>query len=1106
MVQATQFLLRWLYLNNLIHERVEIQSLPHIHPNDWNSPPPPSLVPEEGNHVSPSSTVPTVHEGPQESFHQHHHLQQQQQQHYHSQQQQQQQQQQDSTSSSSTMTRSTATSSSSSSSSRQSLDTEREWRQKALHAIALYPPGALRLLALDSLRLEVVHELARELHQADEIVQEFVTRGRREEQRLSKLWNQNDNHRYDTMIDHALTQDLKRDMNVQLEQEKYTPSTNLPTQGSTHSTRTDHHDADDHAIIDLDISEDESDIGHLDHDSMDNTQSIAQQEEQEENTFISQEQLQNIGATSSLSSSISSDSPALLEPKVRAALALQRETREYMPQLVSAILHSPAPLTQSTMYTPHLNPLEALQHLLITRCVRDPNLGIEVCWLLEAEVGRAWKRLFEHRAQTGRRLIIILDADKAAVLSQIGSEKKQAFDLLQEVECATAYGAYGQDYHDVFEHYEENARQRKSSSFDEGDKLGYYSTPRLPASLSQKRCSHFGDTMTFLDKLTQISLDLRMVPVHQRNQFLVNSLEEMNRRLRRRMITKGMVSLDVEDNRGPYDWPSIEDLSLECIHYSIHLPLEPTATVWPKGIKDTSSHAHMHASPLLELKTEHGVMRVLNIVSNKGRVLASRERCPYLVHCEVVETGLEGRDARLYASSGKGFGCTIQEALGVAARNKQLQSQEKQTNSFSKYMIPPELSEAVMSEKTGFSKLQLRGGNQGGGYYYPPHMDDYNPYEMVREEQLQQLHEHLQSHQHHPHYAPHQSNPMHMYPQDASYSSLSTYSDLLDRVYGSRWAETCEKIRESSPYGKVKGWRLASFIMKAGEDIRREALVMQVISKMKIWFESDIPLEHRPFLKPYTIMCVGGDAGLLECLRDAKSVDEVKKSTDGFTTLRDYFERAYGRPTPFPSSMSTSPARPLGTNGIHHPLSSGEISFEQAQDNFLRSLVGYSLVCYILQIKDRHNANILLDREGHIMHIDFGFVLGDTPKMGKVPLFNERAPFKLTSEFWDVIGGWNFNEGGLGVKFCKMFEEAFACASAHADELVTLIEAALMNLTRSPHEAKVLANGVRYRLRMRGPRGSVQQKMFIMDLVNTALTSWGTSTYDWLQKSMNGYI
>lgn len=1084
MVQATQFLLRWLYLNNLIHDRVEIQSLPHIHPHDWQSPPAssstPLLVSEERSHDSLSSlearTVPTS----QGSF-------------------------------SSNSSNNSNNSSSSSTARKHSMDTEREWRQRALHAIALYPPGALRLLALDSLRLEVVHELARELHQADEIVQEFVTRGRREEQRLSSLSDHNNEHHGD-VTDDTLIQDLKRDMNVQWEQDTSTirrHDHSIPNNIPTSSVK---HDMDDEqAIIDLDDCEDSSETDHP--DNVETSQSTLQQHHPQPphgTTFMTQEPYRPMDPkNSSSSSSLSTDSPASLEPKVRAALALQRETREYMPQLVSAILHSPAPLTQSTMYTPHLNPLEALQHLLITRCVRDPNLGIEVCWLLEAEVGRAWKRLFEHRAQTGRRLIVILDADKAAVLSQIGSEKKQAFDLLQEVECATAYGAYGQDYHDVFEHLEENARSdggntsRKSSSFQD-DKIGYYSTPRLPAALSQKRCSHFGDTMTFLDKLTQISLDLRMVPVHQRNQFLVNSLEEMNRRLRRRMITKGMVSLDVEDNRGPYDWPSLEDLPLECIHYSIHLPLEPTATVWPKGVKDTTSHAHLHASPLLELKTEHGVMRVLNIVSNKGRVLASRERCPYLVHCEVVETGLEGRDARLYAFSNKGFGCTIQEALGVAARKKQLQAQEYRDNSFTKYMIPPELSESTMSrflqEKPQLSKLQVRGGNQGG-YYYPSHMDDYNPYEMVREEQLQQLHEHLQSHQHHPHYAPQHSHQMHSYPPH--HSSLSTSSDLLDRVYGSRWAETCEKIRQSSPYGKVKGWRLASFIMKAGEDIRREALVMQVISKMKIWFESDIPLENRPFLKPYTIMCVGGDAGLLECLRDAKSVDEVKKSTDGFTTLRDYFERAYGQPTPFtPMQAPTGPhlhVTPPITQG-------GEISFEKAQDNFLRSLVGYSLICYILQIKDRHNANILLDREGHIMHIDFGFVLGDTPKMGKVPLFNERAPFKLTSEFWEVIGGWNFNEGGLGVKFCKMFEEAFACASSHADELVTLIEAALMNLTRNSHEAKTLSNEVRYRLRMRGPRGSVQQKMFIMDLVNTALTSWGTSTYDWLQKSMNGYI
>lgn len=310
---------------------------------------------------------------------------------------------------------------------------------------------------------------------------------------------------------------------------------------------------------------------------------------------------------------------------------------------------------------------------------------------------------------------------------------------------------------------------------------------------------------------------------------------------------------------------------------------------------------------------------------------------------------------------------------------------------------------------------------------------------------------------------------------------VTTGEALLNRVFGEPWKDVCDKVRSTSPFGHVKGWRLASFILKAGEDIRREALVMQMISKFKDWFEDEIPEQHRPFLRPYTIMCVGGDAGLLECLTDAKSVDEVKKSSDGFISLRDFFERAYRVPR---------------ENGL---------TFEQAQDNFLRSLVGYSLVCYILQIKDRHNANILLDREGHIVHIDFGYVLGDTPRMAKVPIFNERAPFKLSTEFWEVLGGWKSSEGGLGVKFCTMFEKAFACASAHSDELASLVEGIMLTLDDNPAAAKLAAQRVRSRLRMRGQQGSPNQSQFIWELVTTALSHWGTSTYDWLQKSMNGY-
>jgi phosphatidylinositol kinase/protein kinase (PI-3 family) len=44
----------------------------------------------------------------------------------------------------------------------------------------------------------------------------------------------------------------------------------------------------------------------------------------------------------------------------------------------------------------------------------------------------------------------------------------------------------------------------------------------------------------------------------------------------------------------------------------------------------------------------------------------------------------------------------------------------------------------------------------------------------------------------------------------------------------------------------------------------------------------------------------------------------------------------------------------------------------------------------------------MIDSEGHIIHIDYGFLLSNAPGKG---LKMEKAPFKLTQEFVDLLGG-----------------------------------------------------------------------------------------------------
>lgn len=107
-------------------------------------------------------------------------------------------------------------------------------------------------------------------------------------------------------------------------------------------------------------------------------------------------------------------------------------------------------------------------------------------------------------------------------------------------------------------------------------------------------------------------------------------------------------------------------------------------------------------------------------------------------------------------------------------------------------------------------------------------------------------------------------------------------------------------------------------------------------------------------------------------------------------------------------------------------------SYREAINNLADSLAAYSLVCYILQIKDRHNANILINqKDGSLVHIDFGFIL--TSRL----LNFETAPFKITSDIIRLLGGL---EGDGFKRFRERMIEGYQALHEDNEKLIILVQ------------------------------------------------------------------
>ncbi|KAI6093979.1 hypothetical protein F4821DRAFT_8710 [Hypoxylon rubiginosum] len=279
--------------------------------------------------------------------------------------------------------------------------------------------------------------------------------------------------------------------------------------------------------------------------------------------------------------------------------------------------------------------------------------------------------------------------------------------------------------------------------------------------------------------------------------------------------------------------------------------------------------------------------------------------------------------------------------------------------------------------------------------------------------------------------------------------------------------ETEEVAQEVSKNGKlaaentIEVWQSAIF--KVGDDCRQDVLALQMIAAFRGIFHS-VGLDVYVF--PYRVTATAPGCGVIDVLPNSISRDMLGR--EAVNGLYDYFISKYGN--------------------------EDSLRFQHARNNFVKSMAAYSIISFLLQFKDRHNGNIMIDDAGHILHIDFGFCFDIAP--GGVRF--ERAPFKLTSEMLAVMGGSTDHQS------FKWFEElcvkAFLACRPHAEKLsqivLLMMESGLPCF--KPESVKFFKD--RFVLE----RTEREAAEFVRDLVKKSAGSYSTMVYDQFQLMTNG--
>ena len=198
-------------------------------------------------------------------------------------------------------------------------------------------------------------------------------------------------------------------------------------------------------------------------------------------------------------------------------------------------------------------------------------------------------------------------------------------------------------------------------------------------------------------------------------------------------------------------------------------------------------------------------------------------------------------------------------------------------------------------------------------------------------------------------------------------------------------------------------------MFKVGDDLRQDQLTLQIMKVMEhLWRENQLDLR----MNCYSVLPTGLNQGFIEVVPNSVTEQSLQQEEGKWTGV-------------FKSNIMKD---------FLKENNSTEKTYEIAKENFLLSSSGYAVASCVLGLADRHPGNIMVQRDGHFLHIDFGHFLGNFKK--KLGYQREDAPYHFSPACAEALGG-------VGSDTYKRFEEtngkAFNILRHNANHLISMM-------------------------------------------------------------------